>query len=117
MTAHLERSVLRDRKGTQTAGSGFEQPERQEEDDKHMARPETRTNEVRCCYLVFASIENMYGSNGAPFSTSYLGDTADIIFGCGTGALNHARTYDMPCQGVSEVRPSYAARRFADGRW
>jgi hypothetical protein len=39
-------------------------------------------------------------SNGAPFSTSYLGDTADIIFGYGAGTLNHARTYDTTCQGV-----------------
>jgi hypothetical protein len=65
-----------------------------------MTKPETRTNEVRCCYLIFASIEDMCGSNGAPFCTSYLGDTADLIFRNGAGALNHARTYDMTCQGV-----------------
>jgi hypothetical protein len=31
----LDRSVLRDFKATQTGENGFEQPERQEEDDKH----------------------------------------------------------------------------------
>jgi hypothetical protein len=37
---------------------GFEQPERQEEDDKHKIKPEISASEVRCCcYLVFASIE------------------------------------------------------------
>jgi hypothetical protein len=52
-------------------------------------------------YLIFASIEGMCGPpNGAPFCTSYLGDTADLIFRNGAGAVNRARTYairqDMP---------------------
>jgi hypothetical protein len=100
MTAHLEGSVLRDRKGIQTGdlASNNLKAERQGEGDKHMTKPDTRTNEVRCCYLIFASIEDMCGSNGPPFSTSYLGDTADMIFRY--GALNRARTYDTTCQGV-----------------
>jgi hypothetical protein len=56
-----------------------------------MTRTETRKIEVRCCYLIFASIEDICGSNGASFCTSYLGDTADLIFTSGAGALNHAR--------------------------
>jgi hypothetical protein len=36
----LDRSVLRDLKATQRCG--FEQPKRQEEDDKHTTKPETR---------------------------------------------------------------------------
>jgi hypothetical protein len=49
-----------------TGDIGFEQPERQEEDDKHTTKPETRKNKVRFCYLIFASNEDMYGPNGAP---------------------------------------------------
>jgi hypothetical protein len=87
--------------------SGFEQPERQEEDDKHTTKPETRKNEVRFCCLIFASIEDMYGPNGTPFCTSYLlGDTADLIFRNGAGALNHARTEDTGHARVSKIRPS-----------
>jgi hypothetical protein len=110
-----DRSALRDLKSHPNRRSGFEQPKRQEEEDKHMTKPDIRASEVPCCYLIFASIEGMCGSNGAPFSTSYLGDTADIIFGYGAGTLithipttRHAR--------VSEVRPSDAARDFAGGR-
>jgi hypothetical protein len=73
---------------------------RQEEDDKHKTKPEISASEVRCCYLTFASIEDMYGPNGAPFCTSYLGDTADLISRNGAGTLNHARTYDTTCPGV-----------------
>jgi hypothetical protein len=35
-----------------------------------MTRTETRKSEVRCCYLIFASIEDICGSNGASFCTS-----------------------------------------------
>jgi hypothetical protein len=58
-----------------------------------MTKPEAHTNEMRCCYLIFASIEDMHGSNGAPFSTSYLGDTADMIFGCGAGTTAVGRYF------------------------
>ena len=70
-----------------------------------MTKPVARTNEVRFCYLIFASIEGMCGSNGAPFSTFYLGDTADIIFGYGAGALN-----DMPgCPKYAHQMPLVAS--------
>ena len=64
-----------------------------------MTKPEIRASEVRFCYLIFASIEDMYGPNGAPFCTFYLGDTADLIFRNGAGTLHHARTDDRTCQG------------------
>ena len=70
------------------------------------------------CYLIFASNEGMYGRNGVPFCTSYLGDTADLIFRNGAGTLHHARTeyrrHDIHAR-ASELRPSDAAPRFAGG--
>ena len=50
----------------------------------------------------------------SPFCTSYLGDTADLIFRNGAGTLHHARTDDKACQDV-RLRPSDAAPRFAGG--
>jgi hypothetical protein len=42
----LDRSVLRDFKATQTEDTGFEQPKRQEEDDKH--KPGVRNPRAKC---------------------------------------------------------------------
>ena len=55
----LDRSVLRDGKATQTGDLGFEQPERQEEDDKHKPGVRKPACEVRSCYLIFPSIEHV----------------------------------------------------------
>jgi hypothetical protein len=68
LTAQLDRSVLRDLQATQTANrrSGFEQPERQEEGDKHKTKPEIGASEVRSCYLTFASIEEQNLTGNKP---------------------------------------------------
>ena len=103
----LDRSVLRDLKATQTGDLA-----------SNNLKDKRRTiNEVRFCYLIFASIEDMYGPNGAPFCTSYLGDTADLIFRNGAGALITTHVPTTRHARVSELRPSDAARRFAGGRW
>jgi hypothetical protein len=72
------------------------------------------------CYLTFASIEDMYDPNGDPLCTSYLGDTADLIFRNGACALHHVpRVTHVPTTGharVTELRPSDTAPRFAGGR-
>jgi hypothetical protein len=100
LAAHLECSVLRDRKGTQTGDLAPINLKDKGRAINTRPRSPKPASEVRCCYLVFASIEDMQGSNGAPFSISYRGDTADTIFGYGAGTPNHARTYDTTCPGV-----------------
>jgi hypothetical protein len=117
MTAHLEGSVLRDRKGTQAGDLASNNLKDKRRTTAHMTKTETHTSEVRCCYayLIFASIEDMCGSNGAAFCTSCLGDTADLILlRSGAGALNHARTcdttHDMPgCQNYAHQMPLVAS--------
>jgi hypothetical protein len=52
----------------------------------------------------------------SPFCTSYLGDTADLIFRNGAGALHHAHVRTTRHARMSEFRPSDAAPRFAGGR-
>jgi hypothetical protein len=61
--------------------------ERQEEDDKHTTKPEARKN-VSALPLPDIRLDRRHvrpGPNGAPFCTSYLGDTADLIFRNGAG--------------------------------
>jgi hypothetical protein len=73
-------------------------------------RPNPILVRAKCafCYLIFASNEGTYGRNGAPFCTSYLGDTEDLIFRNGAGALHHARTDDR--QDMSWCPKCYAHR-------
>jgi hypothetical protein len=61
--------------------SDFEQPERQEEDDKHKIKPEISASEVRCCYLIFPSIENVQRRRTGLRLASYVGDAGIKISG------------------------------------
>ena len=62
-------------KATHTGDLGFEQPERQEEDDKYMIEPDFGASEVRFL-LPDIRLERCEctARTGSPFSTSYLGD-------------------------------------------
>jgi hypothetical protein len=71
----LDRSALRDEKATQTGDLGFEQPERQDEGDKHKPGVRVPASEVRSCYLIFPSIGHMQRRRTeGPVLPSCLGD-------------------------------------------
>jgi hypothetical protein len=80
-----------------------------------MTEPDFGASEVAFCYLIFASNEANVRLERSSFCTSYLGDTADLIFRYGAGTPHHARTDDKACQDV-RLRPPDAAPRFAGGR-
>jgi hypothetical protein len=57
LTANLDRSVLRDRKGTQTEDLASNNPKDKRRTINTRQTPEIGASEVRCGYLAFASIE------------------------------------------------------------
>ena len=84
LTAHLSAACGAIEKSPKRGDLGFEQPERQEEDDKYMIEPDFGASEVRFL-LPHIRLERCEctARTGGPFSTSYLGDTGIKTSGYG----------------------------------
>ena len=111
-------------KATHTGDLGFEQPERQEENDKHKPGVRVPASEVRSCYLIFPSIEHVQRRRTKgpsclrTWETGELRSPDKVIGNKGRTDLDH-----LPCTGVintpiSDVFSSdYVRRKSSDLQW